>query len=186
MKRVLLSTISAMAILAMTAAHDGGKIAGPRTQYSLTDGLTLTEMMMLDSYSDGFGLDAEEYEFLMSQDFDSFDDLTVTFTVPTCASDGTSLNGGRPGGLVDPPIGGEIQGGSTFDDMIMGITRPGNGTTVQGVRPGGLVDPPIGGEIQGGSTLDDLMKGTRPGTGTTVQGVRPGGYGDPPIGGDLR
>ena len=148
MKRVLLSTISAMAILAMTAAHDGGKIAGPRTQYSLTDGLTLTEMMMLDSYSDGFGLDAEEYEFLMSQDFDSFDDLTVTFTVPTCASDGTSLNGVRPGGYGDPPIGGEIQGGSTFDDMIMGITRPGNGTTVQGVRPGGWENPPIGGDLQ--------------------------------------
>ena len=156
MKRVLLSTISAMAILAMTAAHDVGKFAGPRTQYSLTDGLTLTEMMMQDSYSDGFGLDAEEYEFLMSQDFDSLDDLTVTFTVPTCASDGTSLNGVRPGGYGDPPIG---------------IIRPWSISS--------------GDEVKGDSTLDDLMKGTRPGTGTTVQGVRPGGYGEPPIGGDL-
>ena len=167
MKRVLLSIISAMALLVMAAAPDGGKIGGSRIQDSRTAYLTLTEMMMLDSYSDGFGLDAEEYEFLMSQDFDSFDDLTVTFTVPTCASDGTSLNGVRPGGYGDPPIGGEIQGGSTFDDMIMGITRPGNGTTVQGVRPGGLDNPPIGGEIQGGSTFDDMIMGiTRPGNGS--------------------
>ena len=138
MKRILLTTVSALAFLAMVAAPGADKKSERKVLGSRADRVTQAEMMMYSECVDGFGLDAEEYELLMSQDFDMMDDMSMTFTVPTCAGgDLPSLNGAGAGGWSEQPIiwggrthgivkGDEASGG--LDDMVKGTTRPGGGT----------------------------------------------------------
>ena len=188
MKRILLTTVSALAFLALVAAPGADKKSERKVLGSRADRVTQAEMMMYSECVDGFGLDAEEYELLMSQDFDMMDDMSMTFTVPTCAGgDLPSLNGGGQGGWGEPPIikkvthgvvtRDDVNGG--LDDQVKGNTRPGGTPSINGSRPSGAWgDQPIhsrrlfsinpGDETNGG--LNGQIKGnTRPGGGTVSE-----------------
>lgn len=153
MKKAFLIMASAMAFMSMVAApgadlKDGVKAAGTRV-----DRVTQTEALMSALCSDGFGLDAEEYELLMGQDFDMLDDLAGSITMPSCAGEMPSLNGVRPTGPVNPPIGpGPIKlnavggsGSGSFDQV--GTARPDVVPSLNGSRPTQPFDPPIGGDL---------------------------------------
>lgn len=162
MKKVLLTMVGAMAFMSMMATTSAYKKDGLKTPVSRTDCVTQAEMLMLGLSLDGFGLDAEEYEMLMGQDFEQFDDLAGSFTIPTCAGEIPSINGGRPGGLVDPPIdvvrphswqpddetdgtsGGTSDGtssGSPLDGMTKGYVSPGSTPSLNGGRPTKPIGP---------------------------------------------
>ena len=163
---------SAMMLLAMTAAPGADKKSDRKVLNSRVDCVTQAEMKMFSECVDGFGLDAEEYELLMSQDYDMMDDMSMTFTVPTCAGgDVPSLNGAGAGGWQDPPIIRiRTHGGVTRDD-VNGNTRPGSAPSLDGGRPGGWDNPPIGlrpyivvTNDETNSGFDSQVKGnTRPG-----------------------
>ena len=135
MKKIFLTMASALVLFSATAASNVDKKQLAQSAMSRADRLAQSEMMMFNDCLDGFGLNAEEYELMMNQDYDVFDDPTVNFTVPTCASDATMLNGSR-GHWTNPPINrrekssitpsDETDGG--FDDMVKGNARPGGGT----------------------------------------------------------
>ena len=143
MKKAFLIMASAMAFMSMVAAPGADKKDALKTPVSRTDLVTQTERLMSAFSSDGFGLDAEEYELLMGQDFDMLDDLAGSITMPSCASETPSLNGSRPTGPFDPtPIGpGPIKvlnavsgsGNSSFDQV--GNTRPDVVPSLNGSRP---------------------------------------------------
>ena len=105
MKKILLTMVGALASLAMVAAPGADKNGERKVLGSRVDCMTQAEMKMFSECVDGFGLDAEEYELLMGQDFEMMDDMSMTFTVPTCAGgDVPSLNGAGAGGWAEPPI----------------------------------------------------------------------------------
>lgn len=157
MKKVLLTMVGALVFMSMMAATGADKKDGVKTPVSRVDLVTQTEMLMSALSSDGFGLDAEEYELLMGQDFEMMDDMSMTFTVPTYAGgDVPSLNGAGAGGWGDSPIirirthgavtRDETDGG--FDDNVKGNVRPGNepnvvpgGEEVNGSRPTKPIGP---------------------------------------------
>ena len=198
MKKILLTTVSALAFLAMVAAPGADKKDRLQTQVSRNDCVSQAEMMFSNNL-DGFGLDAEEYELLMSQDFDMMDDMSMTFIVPTCAGgDGTRLNGAGAGGWQDQPIiritthgfakGDETNGG--LDGHVNGGGAGGDGTRLNGAGAGGWQDQPIiritthgfvkGDETNGG--LDGLVNGGGAGgDGTQLNGGSRGGWSDQPI-----
>ena len=113
------------------------------------------------------------------------DDMSMTFTVPTCAGgDVPSLNGGRPGGWETPPIGlrpyivvTNDETYSGFDSQVKGNARPGGTPSLDGGRPGGWNEPPIGlrpyivvTNDETNSGFDSQVKGnTRPGGGTVSE-----------------
>ena len=152
MKKILLTAVSALASLAMVAAPGADKNGERKMLGSRVDCVTQAEMKMFSECVDGFGLDAEEYELLMGQDFEMMDDMSMTFTVPTCAGgDVPSLNGAGAGGWQDQPIirkvthgfvkGDETNGG--LDDEVKGNTRPGGTPSLNGAGAGGWIDSPI-------------------------------------------
>ena len=152
MNKILLTTVSALAFLAMAAAPGADKKSERKVQVSRTDCVSQAEMMMFCNSLDGFGLDAEEYELLMSQDFDMMDDMSMTFTMPTCAGgDIPSLKGAGAGGWVDPPIIRKVTHSADKRDGLNGGLASGwndevNGgldETVQGGGPTGWGDQPI-------------------------------------------
>ena len=187
MKKIFLTMASALVLFSATAASNVDKNQLAQSAMSRADRLAQSEMMMFNDCLDGFGLNAEEYELMMNQDYDVFDDPTVNFTVPTCASDATMLNGRGPGGASsDQPIhsrrlfritpNDETDGG--FDDMVKGNTRPGGTPSLNGGRGPSWVDPIVrrvrtwsvdpSDETDGG--FDDMVKGnTRPGGGTVSE-----------------
>ena len=141
MKKIILTMAGAMACMSMVAAPGADKKDALKVLGSRTDLVTQTEMLMSALSSDGFGLDAEEYELLMGQEFDMFDDLTGTITMPSCAGETPSLNSLRPGNPTHPPIGpGPIKvravrgsGDGSFDQM--GTARPDVVPSLNGSRP---------------------------------------------------
>ena len=173
MKRILLTTVSALAFLAMVAAPGADKKSERKVLGSRVDCVTQAEMKMFSECVDGFGLDAEEYELLMSQDYDMMDDMSMTFTVPTCAGgDVPSLNGAGAGGWSEQPIIKTVTHGVVTRDDVNGNTRPGGTPSLDGGGPTGWGDQPIirtrthgvvtRDDVNGG--LDDEIKGnTRPG-----------------------
>ena len=198
MKKIFLTMASALVLFSATAASNVDKNQLAQSAMSRADRLAQSEMMMFNDCLDGFGLNAEEYELMMNQDYDVFDDPTVNFTVPTCASDATMLNGRGPGGASsDQPIhsrrlfritpNDETDGG--FDDMVKGNTRPGGTPSLDGSRPSGAWgDQPIhsrrlfsvnpSDETDGG--FDDMVKGnTRPGGTPSLNGGRGPSWVDP-------
>jgi len=218
MKRFHLTMASSLAFLAMMATSGVGN--GPRVTATQANRMMLAEARMTQSSFDGFGLDAEEYEFLMAWENVEYEDMTGGCSVPTCVSgwQGPALyapsnpgdnNGDDDSGDDDDNKGKGRTGSFTLVDLSK--FHPGTGFVVNGVRPGGWDNPPIGGDLRAPSNAgdnngdddsgdDDDSKGfgkirpltivdlteVRRGTGFVVNGVRPGGYGDPPIGGDLR
>lgn len=173
MKKVLLTMVGALVFMSMMAATGADKKDGVKTPVSRTDCVTKTEMQMFGLSLDGFGLDAEEYELLMTQDFDLFDDLAGTITVPSCAGENRSLNGVGNGSSfqrnpkdwdepIPRPVPGfpnsasdfsrENLGGSPLDGEVKGNVRPGNepnvapegdGSSLQGTRRPKDWDEPI-------------------------------------------
>ena len=152
MKKILLTMVGALASLAMVAAPGADKNGERKVLGSRVDCMTQAEMKMFSECVDGFGLDAEEYELLMGQDFEMMDDMSMTFTVPTCAGgDVPSLNGAGAGGRQDQPIikitthgtvtRDVVNGG--LDDVVKGNTRPGGTPSINGAGAGGWAEPPI-------------------------------------------
>lgn len=203
MKKIFLTMIGALTCMSMMATpgvdkKDALKAAGTRA-----DHVTQTEALMAALCADGFGLDAEEYELLMGQEFDMLDDLAGSITMPSCAGNAPDLqkkvrDWDEP---IPRPVPGfphvvtdlTISGSSPLDGMIKGNVRPGSQPTIGGGRPGGL-DNPIdvirpnswqsgdetdggtGGNngSSGGSSFEDMIKGTvRPGSQPTIGGSRP-------------
>ena len=200
MKKAFLIMASAMAFMSMVAAPGAAKKNAPKTPVSRTDLATQTEMLMSALSSDGFGLDAEEYELLMGQDLDMLDDLAGSITMPSCASEMPSLNSARPTGPVNPPIGpgpkvhvngcsgsGDFSGDSSIEDMIKGTARPDVVPSLNSLRPTDPVRPPIGpgpgvringcsgsGDFSGDSSFEDMIKGNvRPNSQPSLNGGRP-------------
>ena len=181
--------VSALAVLATTAAPGIDKNSGRQALGSRADRVTQAEMMMFSECIDGFGLDAEEYEMMMSQNFDMMDGVSMTFTMPTCAGgDVPSLNGAGAGGWNDPPIirprlhrVGSGNGG--FDQM--GTTRPDNTPSLNGAGAGGWQEPPIIRtrlhRVGSGNDGFDQMGTTRPDNTPSLNGAQPTGWGDTPI-----
>ena len=209
---------SSLAFLAMMATSGVGN--GPRVTATQANRMMLAEARMTQSSFDGFGLDAEEYEFLMAWENVEYEDMTGGCSVPTCVSgwQGPALyapsnpgdnNGDDDSGDDDDSKGFGRTGSFTLVDLSK--LHPGTGLVVNGVRPTGWDNPPIGGDLRAPSnpgdnngdddsgddndskgfgkirpfTIVDLSK-LHPGTGFVVNGVRPGGLVDPDIGGDLR
>lgn len=147
MKKAFLIMASAMAFMSMVAAPGADKKDALKTPVSRTDLATQTEMLMSALSSDGFGLDAEEYELLMGQEFDMLDDLAGSITMPSCASETPSLNGMRPTTPTHPPIGpGPIKlnavggtGSGSFDQV--GTARPDVVPSLNGSRPTKPIGP---------------------------------------------
>jgi len=154
MKRFYLTMASSLAFMAMMATSGVGN--GPRVTATQANRMMLAEARMTQSSFDGFGLDAEEYEFLMAWENAEYEDMTGGCSVPTCVS------GWQGPALYAPSNAGDNNGDddSGDDDDSKGFGK---------IRP---------------LTIVDLTE-VRRGTGFVVNGVRPGGYGDPPIGGDL-
>ena len=154
MKKTFLIMASAMACMSMVASPGADKKDALKTLGSRTDLVTQTEMLMSALSSDGFGLDAEEYELLMGQDLDMLDDLAGSITMPSCASNAPNLQ--RKPRDWDEPIdpfprvsihsapdlsggNGGSSGNSSFEDMIKGNVRPGGESNV---APAGGDDAP--------------------------------------------
>lgn len=136
MKKAFLIMASAMAFMSMVAAPGADKKDALKTPVSRTDLVTQTERLMSALYSDGFGLDAEEYELLMGQEFDMLDDLAGSITMPSCAGNAMDLQR-KPKNWDEPiprPIPGfpnvapdlPISDGSVIDGMVKGNVRPGD------------------------------------------------------------
>ena len=198
MKKIILTMASAMVFMSMVAAPGADKKNALKTPVSRADLVTQTEALMSALCSDGFGLDAEEYELLMGQDLDLLDDLAGSFTMPSCASETPSLNGARPTRPFDPPIGpGPIKtlsgcssgsGNGNFDQV--GTARPDVVPSLNSARPTQPFDPtPIGnGPIKlnavggSGSGSFDQVGTARPDVVPSLNSLRPTDPARPPIG----
>ena len=202
MKKIILTMASAMACMSMVAAPGVDKKNALKTPVSRADLVSQTEMLMSALSSDGFGLDAEDYELLMGQDLDMLDDMAGSITMPSCASETPSLNSLRPTTPTHPPIGpGPIKlnavggtGSGSFDQV--GTARPDVVPSLNSLRPTDPTYPPIGpgpkvrvngcsgsGDFSGDSSFEDMVKGnTRPDVVPSLNGMRPTLPFDPPIG----
>lgn len=192
MKKVFLTMVSALAVLATTAAPGIDKNSGRQALGSRADRVTQAEMMMFSECIDGFGLDAEEYEMMMSQDFDMMDGVSMTFTMPTCAGgDVPSLNGAGAGGWSEQPIirkviHGIVRGDETNGNLpVRGNVRPDNTPSLNGGGAGGWSEPPIIRprlhRVGSGNGGFDQMGTTRPDNTPSLNGGQPTGWGDQPI-----
>ena len=177
MKKIFLTTVGTLACMSMMATSgtdlkDGVKMFGSRADY-----VTQTEALMSALCADGFGLDAIEYELMMTQEFDMFDDMAGTIVFPSCAGDAPDLqkrirDWDEP---LPPPVRGKANaddlpdnpngssGGSSFEDMIKGNVRPGNEPMIGGSRPTKPIGPgpiePIA-TINSDNGNDDNVKGS--------------------------
>lgn len=153
MKKIILTMAGALAFMSMVAAPGADKKDALKGTVSRTDLVTQTEMLMSALSSDGFGLDAEEYELLMGQDLDMLDDMAGSITMPSCASETPSLNSARPTDPAHPPIGpGPVKlnavggsGNGSFDQV--GTTRPDLVPSLNSARPTKPFEPPISGDL---------------------------------------
>ena len=154
MKRFYLTMASSLAFMAMMATSGVGN--GPRVTATQANRMMLAEARMTQSSFDGFGLDAEEYEFLMAWENVEYEDMTGGCSVPTCVSgwQGPALyapsnpgdnNGDDDSGDDDDNKGKGRTGSFTLVDLSK--LHPGTGLVVNGGRPGGLQEPPIGGDL---------------------------------------
>ena len=177
MKKAFLIMASAMAFMSMVAAPGADKKDALKTPVSRTDLVTQTERLMSAFYSDGFGLDAEEYELLMGQEFDMLDDLAGSITMPSCAGNAMDLQR-KPKNWDEPiprPVPGfphvapdlPISDGSVIDGMVKGNVRPGDEPNVAAGDGGSDApdlqqkrtrdwDEPLPPPVRGKATANDL------------------------------